>query len=65
MYERSVASDDPRAVPAWAAPSDAAGHKAFHGLCLAIVKVGRTAGTMRLEARADGFALADVTIQIR
>jgi beta-galactosidase len=43
----------------------AADHKAFNGLCLAIVKAGRAAGGIRLEAQADGLAPAEITIQVR
>jgi beta-galactosidase len=37
--------------------------KAFHGLCLAILKTGKTSGTIRLTARADGLEPANVSVQ--
>ena len=47
------------------ATPDAAAHKAFNGLCLAVVKAGRAAGRIRLEVRADGFTPAETTIRVR
>jgi beta-galactosidase len=38
--------------------------KAFHGLCLAILKAGKTPGTIRLTARADGLEPVSVSVQI-
>ena len=37
--------------------------KAFHGLCLAILKAGRTPGTIRLTARADDLEPATVIVE--
>ncbi len=37
--------------------------KAFHGLCLAILKAGRTPGAIRLTARAENLVPATVTVQ--
>ena len=36
--------------------------RAFHGLCLAILKAGRTPGTIRLTARADQLESATATV---
>ena len=47
-----------------AAP-DAATHKAFNGLCLVIVRAGRTAGAIRLSVQADGLKPATATIRVR
>ena len=43
----------------------AAEHKAFHGLALAIVKSGRTPGTLTLRATAAGLTPAEVRIRVR
>ena len=47
-----------------AAPA-AATHKAFNGLCLAIVRAGQKAGKITLSAQADGLSPAATTIQVR
>jgi beta-galactosidase len=39
--------------------------KAFHGLCLAIVQAGQTAGLLTVTAKADGLAPATVSIRVR
>ncbi|MBE3133682.1 MAG: glycoside hydrolase family 2 protein, partial [Acidobacteria bacterium] len=44
---------------------DTVTHKAFNGLCLAIVRAGRTAGVIRLDARADGLMPTETTIRVR
>ena len=44
---------------------DRAVHNAFHGLALAIVKGGRSAGMLTLRASADGLAPAEVRIRVR
>jgi beta-galactosidase len=38
-------------------------HKAFHGLCLAVVKAGRTAGAVHLSASSAGLKAAVVEIR--
>jgi beta-galactosidase len=38
--------------------------KAFHGLCLAILKAGKEPGTIRLTARADDLEPAAVSVQV-
>lgn len=43
----------------------AAAHKAFNGLCLVVVRAGRTAGAVRLSVQADGLAPAEATIRVR
>ena len=45
--------------------ADKAGHKAFHGLALVIIKGGRTAGTVTLTASADGLATATTQVRVR
>jgi beta-galactosidase len=47
------------------AASDAATHKAFNGLCLAIVRAGQKAGKITLSVQADGLTRAEVAIQAR
>jgi beta-galactosidase len=39
--------------------------KAFHGLCLAVIQVSGTAGTIRLSARSDGLEGAVVTLETK
>ncbi len=61
-----VDNGDPTNHEPFAGPRpEAAVHRAFNGLCLAIVKAGTTPGSIRLEAQADGLAPGAVTIQVR
>ena len=43
-------------------PFQATQHKAFHGLCLAVIKAKRTPGQIHLQATADGLEAAPVLI---
>jgi hypothetical protein len=40
----------------------AAKHKAFHGLCLAVIQAARTPGEIRLSATAQGLQSEPVAI---
>jgi beta-galactosidase len=46
-------------------PFQATRHKAFHGLCLAVVKAARTPGEIRLTATAQGLQPEPVVITTR
>ena len=39
--------------------------KAFHGLCLVVVKAGKTGSEIRVEAESEGLANASVTIKTK
>ena len=43
-------------------PFQATQHKAFHGLCLAVIKAKRTPGQIQLQATADGLEAVPVLI---
>ena len=43
-------------------PFKASQHKAFHGLCLAVIQAGRTPGEIRLSATAPGLQAEPVVI---
>ncbi|MCX6879847.1 MAG: DUF4982 domain-containing protein [Verrucomicrobia bacterium] len=43
-------------------PFQATQHQAFHGLCLAVIKAGRTPGEIRLQASAQGLSSEAVAI---
>ena len=43
-------------------PFKATRHKAFHGLCLAVIKAARTPGEIRLTATAPGLQSEPVVI---
>ncbi|MEI6674426.1 MAG: glycoside hydrolase family 2 TIM barrel-domain containing protein, partial [Verrucomicrobiota bacterium] len=43
-------------------PFKATKHKAFHGLCLAVIKATRSPGEIRLKASAEGLQAEPVTI---
>ena len=45
-------------------PFKAAEHKAFHGLCLAVIKAARTPGEIRLSVTAEGLQSEPVTISV-
>jgi len=45
-------------------PFKAAKHKAFHGLCLAVIKAARTPGEIRLSAMAQGLQSEPVAITV-
>ena len=47
------------------ATPDKAGHRAFHGLALVIIKGGRSASTLTLTAVADGLTSASTQIRVR
>jgi beta-galactosidase len=46
-------------------PFKATKHKAFHGLCLAVIKAGRTPGEIRLKVSAQGLQPEPVVITTR
>jgi beta-galactosidase len=49
--------------PASLEPFKASQHKAYKGLCLAIVQAGDKAGSIKIEALADGLQGASITIR--
>ncbi|MFH1086857.1 MAG: ATP-binding protein, partial [Chloroflexota bacterium] len=51
--------------PASHEPFQAAQRSAFHGLCLALVRAGRSAGDIRVTARAAGLAAHSIIIRAR